>query len=142
MLLENSAAERYPSLSPDGEWLAYESDESGRCEIYVRPFPAFDAIRQVSSAGGHFPVWSAAGDQIYYRQGRALVSVPVNSSDGLAFGPPEVLFESPFDIQNHYFDVSPDGQHFLLLQPAVRGVHELIVVENWFRELKRLVPTD
>ena len=142
MLLENSAAERYPSLSPDGQWLAYESDSSGRTEIYVRPFPAFDAIRQVSSAGGNFPVWGAGGDQIYYRQGRALVSVQVDSHDGLAFGPPEVLFESPFDIQNHYFDVSPDGQHFLMLQPAVRGVHELIVVENWFRELKRLVPTD
>lgn len=142
MLLEHDTTARYPNLSPDGHWLAYQSNTSGRSEIYVRPFPAFDTTYQVSSLGGSFPVWSAAGDQLYYRQGRALVMVPVDTSDGFGFHSPEVLFEGPFDIQNESFDVSPDGQHFLMLQPAVQGVHELIVVENWFSELKRLVPTD
>jgi eukaryotic-like serine/threonine-protein kinase len=141
LLLESAARERYPSLSPDGRWLAYESDSSGRAEIYVRPFPAFDATYQVSSEGGNFPVWGAAGDQIYYRRGRALVSVAIDTSDGFAVASTQVLFDSPFDVENYYFDVAPDGQHFLMLRPAVRGVRELIVVENWFEELKRLVPT-
>jgi serine/threonine-protein kinase len=141
LLLEDAAAERYPSLSPDGRWLAYESDATGRSEIYVRPFPAFDATHQVSSEGGNFPVWSAAGDHLYYRQGRALVAVAVDTRNGFAVAAPEVLFESPFDV-NYYFDVSRDGQHFLMLRPAVRGVPELVVVESWFTELERLAPVD
>ena len=141
LLLEDAAAERYPSLSPDGRWLAYESDATGRSEIYVRPFPAFDATHQVSSEGGNFPVWSAAGDHLYYRQGRALVAVAVDTRNGFAVAAPEVLFESPFDV-NYYFDVSRDGQHFLMLRPAVRGVPELVVVESWFAELERLAPLD
>ena len=138
MLLSSPSAERYPSLSPDGRWLAYESDASGRSEIYVRPYPAMDSTQQLSNAGGSFPVWGSDGRQIYFHQGRALVSVAVDG--GVTFGPPEVLFERSFAVQNYYFDVAPDGEHFLMLRPAVSGVLELIVVENWFEELKQLVP--
>ena len=142
LLLESAARERYPSLSPDGRWLAYESDASGRAEIYVQPFPASDATYQLSSEGGNFPLWSAASDQIYYRRGRAVVAVAVDGSDGFVVASTQVLFSSPFDVGNHYFDVSPDGEHFLMLRPALRGVEELVVVENWFAELERLAPAD
>jgi Tol biopolymer transport system component len=142
LLLESEAAERYPSLSPDGHWLAYESDASGRSEVYVQPVPAFDATHQVSTEGGNFPVWSAGGDRLYYRQGRALIAATIDTSDGFAVAAREPLFESPFDVDNHYFDVAPDGEHFLLLRPPVGGVSELVVVDSWFGELDRLVPTD
>jgi Tol biopolymer transport system component len=140
MILASAASERYPALSPDGGWLAYQSDATGRAEIYVQPVPDFDATHQVSSEGGSFPVWGATGDRLYYRRGPALVVVVIDTSEGFAVGAPEVLIESPFDVENHHFDVARDGEHFRVLRPAVRGVEELIVVEGWFAELERLAP--
>ena len=141
-LVQTPAIERFPRLSPDGRWLAYESDEAGQAEIYIKPYPGLEGKQQVSIDGGNFPVWSSTGEELFYRDGRALVVARIRTNDGLAIGGRKVLFESSFDVLNYFFDVAPDGLTFLMLRPAVAPVDELIVVENWFEELERLVPTD
>ncbi len=140
VLMATPSAERYPTLSPDGRWLAYESDQSGRDEIYVQPYPALDAPRQLSENGGNFPLWNAAGTELYFRRGRALLALPVALDEVASFGQPKVLLESDFGVQNDAFDVTRDGSNFLMLSPAARGIPELVVVENWFSELERLAP--
>lgn len=142
VLVQTPALERFPTLSPDGRWLAYESDEAGQAEIYVKPYPALDGKYQISIDGGNFPVWSSDGNELFYRDGRALVAAQIETNGGLAIAAREVLFESSsFDVLNYYLDVAPDGRHFLMLRPASGTVNELVVVENWFEELERLVPT-
>ena len=108
-------------MSPDGRWLAYESNESGRSEIYVRPFPDVDAGRwQVSTtSGGIEPVWAGSGRELFYRSGAALMTVPIQTDPGFAAGTPEVLFEGQ---EGHYragqqsYDVSPDSERFLMMK--------------------------
>ena len=150
-LLHTMFRERNPSLSQDGRWLAYESNESGRDEIYVRPFPAVDGGRwQVSTGGGIQPVWDRSGRELFYRSGDALMAVPVQTSAGFAAGNPTPLFKGQYVVGpgGRSYDVSPDGQRFLMIKAApVEGAQggppaRIIIVENWFEELKRLVPTN
>ena len=150
-LLHTMFRERNPSLSQDGRWLAYESNESGRDEIYVRPFPAVDGGRwQVSTGGGIQPVWARNGRELFYRSGDALMAVPVQTSSGFAAGNPTPLFKGQYVVGpgGRSYDVSPDGQRFLMIKAGpVAGAQSgsparIIIVENWFEELKRLVPTN
>ena len=137
-LLQGRHNERQPELSPDGRWLAYTSDESGRDEIYVQPFPTLGRKWPVSTGGGTRPRWTRGGRELVYRNGRQMLSVELATSAEFQPGKPRVLFEG--DTEG--FDVTSDGERFLLIRPAeAPEIAELTLVFNWHEELKRLVPT-
>jgi serine/threonine-protein kinase len=136
--------ERAATLSPDGRFIAYQSDESGRDEIYVRPFPKTDGGRwQVSTAGGEEPLWSRGGREIFYRNRSAqMMSVPVAISPAFSAGPPRVLFSTAGYAKspgNRAYDVTPDDQRFVMLRLVVDSAApppaQLVFVDNWLREL-------
>ena len=135
----------YGRLSPDGRWLAYVSDESGRGEVYVRAFPSGDGRRQVSTDGGLEPMWRQDGKELFYlAPDRSLMSVVISGDSALDVGPPARLFETrmslvfnPTYTRNQYV-VSADGQRFLINQPpAVAPSSPITVVVNWQAALKR-----
>jgi len=137
-LTHASFSEQEPTFSPDGHWLAYVSTETGREEIFVRPFPRLDAKWQISSDGGVRPVWAPNGRELYYQNGRALMAVMIQTQAGFVPGTPRRLFEGDF-VNNAWqdYDVAPDGR-FIMLQTAgdVRPP-QLALVHNWSEELKR-----
>jgi hypothetical protein len=144
MLLSTPAAEFRATVSPNGEWLAYQSApaDSQQYDVYVRPFRGSGSPVIVSSGGGIEPRW--AGDrELIYRRGPQVVSVEVVASPGgLVVGREQVLFEID-DYPAHY-DVSSDGKTFLLLRRETSSTdlafREVRIVERWFDELRRLVP--
>ncbi|HKV76236.1 MAG TPA: protein kinase [Gemmatimonadales bacterium] len=141
-LVTSQAAEMVPSLSPDGKWLAYASDESGTAEVYVRPFPNATAARwQVSTAGGTAPRWAHSGKELFFRSGKGeLISVPVSTTPTFNVGQPKVLFSlSPFLMNPgvQTYSVSNDDKRFLMMRETVAGESGLMTVtENWFEELR------
>jgi len=138
--------EAEPRFSPDGRWLAYISDESGRYEIYVQPYPGPGGKWQISTEGGTEPVWNPNGRELFYRSGDKMMAVDIATQHGFSAGTPRMVFEgqyekAPFPISN--YDVSPDGQRFLMLKPvdqAQAAPTQINVVLNWFEELKQKVP--
>jgi TolB protein len=128
--------ESFPRFSPDGRWLAYQSDELGQYEVYVVPYPGPGPTCKVSPAGGAEPRWSADGTALFYRQGsRAMV---VEAADrNFCNARPTLLFEG-LDVM--FWDVSPNGEFFITLEP--REPPTLHLVLNWHEELRRLVPTN
>jgi serine/threonine protein kinase/Tol biopolymer transport system component len=130
-------------FSPDAHWMAYASDESGQMQVYVRPFPGPDRRWQVSPRGGTQPSWSRNGKEIFYRVGNKMMVVDVSGSVDLTLSQPRQLFDQRYVFQNislANYDVSPDGQQFLMVKDET-GSGRLNVVLNWTEELKRLVPT-
>jgi len=133
-------------FSPDGRWIAYRSSDSGRAEIYVRPFQREGGRTQVSTDGGLEPVWSRDGRELFYINGEKTMAVHVQTAAGFSAGSPRVLFTgrylpSPNGVSG--YDISPDGQRFLKIQPTnpEQAVSQINVVINWFEELKRLTGT-
>ncbi len=145
-LVATEFGEMQPTLSPDGRWLAYTSNETGRDEIYVVPFPnAGDAKWVVSTSGGIEPVWSHSGSELFYRNGVGeMVTVPVETEPTFSPGQSEVLFsaaEFRSDVLDPQYDVALDGERFIMIRQAGEGeAGSLILVQNFFEELKRLVP--
>ncbi|MFI5180063.1 MAG: protein kinase [Thermoanaerobaculia bacterium] len=154
-LLNSPFLEESAQISPDGRWLAWDSDESGRLEVYVATFPDLGSRVKVSTEGGTHPQWSPDGRELYYRlsasagvregqrqegQRVRLLAVPIETSPALRAGTPHVLFEGPFFESGHDWAVTPDGKGFVFIResPAVGGPGELRVVLNWSEELKRL----
>jgi eukaryotic-like serine/threonine-protein kinase len=141
-LLATSAQERDPRVSPDGRWLAYQSNTAGRDDVYVASFPSLGSTQLVSIDGGTSPRWAGARE-IVYRRGRQVMSVPVTPSEKLTLGRPTVLFE--LDDLSSQYDVSPDGRTFVMLRRdapragAVPG--QVNLVFNVFEESKRPVPS-
>jgi serine/threonine protein kinase len=139
--------EAYPDFSPDGRWIAYSSLESDRVEVYVRAFPGPGMKQQVSSEGGIHPLWARSGKQLFYRREDQLWVVDVRTDGGFATSKPRLLFEKPgyyIGIPIRDYDLSLDSQRFLMVKREQRKpapVTEMILVQNWFEELKRLVPT-
>jgi Tol biopolymer transport system component len=137
--LDSRFAERYPVFSPDGQWLAYASDESGRWEVYVRPYPGPGGRLQVSIGGGSEPRWSGDGRELYYRTSTEMMAVSVSYENDLDFGRPRVLFSDTYlqpsqvSADVHSYDVSPDGSRFLMIQRSDEGVvdADLRVVTGW-----------
>ena len=150
-LLATMFGERNAEVSPDGRWMAYESDESGREEIYVRPFPDVQGGRwQVSTGGGRQPVWARGGRELFYLmpQGR-IMSVPIQSGPSFVAGNPQRVVDGPYVAPNagRTYDVSPNGDRFLMIKDAAStddtsAPPSIIVVQGWFEELKRRVPVN
>ena len=149
VLLASSYSEAQARFSPDGKWLAYSSDESGRREVYVQSYPALDVRVAVSTEGGSEPIWSADGRRLFYRSSQDIMAVRVSSTSPLEFGNPEKLFADRFvrtqgDNHTHY-DVAGDGRFLLIDGPpgaAASSPIEVEVVLNWTAELKRNLPAD
>ena len=143
-LVATSFLEATPTLSPDGRWLAYSSDESGRREVYVRPFPKTGSAKwQVSTAGGMEPLWSRNGRELFYKaSGQTLDAATVLPGATFAVGKHQVLFSTRG--YEHYwmqrtYDVSPDGSRFVMIRSPKEPPGELIMVENFFEVLKARV---
>jgi serine/threonine-protein kinase len=155
-LLAAPTSEGHPTVSPNGRWVAYASDESGAFEIYVRPFPDVGAGHwQVSTARGGFHAhWSPDGSELFYLEVRdnavAMLAVPVDTGEVFRHGVPTELFTGPYfygseNAAPDVYDVSADGRFLMIKQfeaPDEKQTPEIVIVENWFEELKRLVPTD
>jgi hypothetical protein len=135
--LQTPSAEYQATFSSDGQWVAYSSNESGRSEVYVTSYPDGRIKRKVSRDGGADPRWSADSGRLFYAsRGRVMVVEALDDR----WGPsqPEVFVEAIDAILT--WDVAPDGQSVIALErrPAPR----LHLVQNWFEELKRLVPAN
>ncbi len=145
--LVTPATEGAARFSPDGRWIAYVSDESGRPEIFVQPFPGPGGKWQISTEGGIEPAWNSSGRELFYRNGTRMMAVPVTTQGTFAAGHPTVLFEgsylaSTFPLTGVTYDVTRDGQRFLMVKDETTSATQINVVVNWFEELKRLVPTE
>ena len=143
--LDTAFNERAPRLSPNGQWLAYISDQAGEDGIYVRAFPGGGPVIPISAGLGTEPVWSRDGRELFYRTADQLWVVDVETEAGFTAGSPRTLFEASYqfgfaEVGMPGYDVSLDGQQFLMVRRSAAAGY--IVVENWFEELKRLVPVD
>jgi serine/threonine-protein kinase len=148
-LVQTPFDERNGVVSPDGRWLAYDANDTGTFEIYVRPFP--DVTRGhwlVSTNGGIQPLWSHSGQELFYLAGDgALMRVAVGSGPAWSAGPPAKVLEGRYVVnvgnQGRNYDITADGQRFLMMK--ANGTSEvppqIIVVQHFDEELKRLVPT-
>jgi eukaryotic-like serine/threonine-protein kinase len=148
-LVQTPAVEGRAALSPDGRWLAYESWETGTDEVYVRPFPDVNGGKwQVSTGGGGLAAWARTGEELFYVDPTgALMSVRVGRGATWNASPPQKLLDARYFLQmggSRNYDVSPDGKRFLMIKsadgPATLAPQSLVVVQNWFEELRRLVP--
>jgi len=136
---------QYATVSPDGRWLAYSTNESGSDQVYVRPFPATgDGKWQVSPAGGLEPVWAHSGRELFYRATSGdLVVVDVTVTGAAPrFGSPRALFSIPLDESSdgRHYEVMADDQHIVFIRSAGGSKRQLMVVQNFLEELKRKVP--
>jgi eukaryotic-like serine/threonine-protein kinase len=140
----NESAARF---SPDGRYLAYLSDRTGRQELYVQPFPGPGEPRQVSTDGGTEPVWARNGRELFFKQGEKMMVVDVTLAPAFVASRPRLLFEGRYEVSflvsgMRFYDVSPDGQRFLMVKSDTPTTpRQLHLVVNWFEELKRLVPS-
>jgi serine/threonine-protein kinase len=134
---------RGASVSPDGRWLAHTSDQSGRTEVWVRPYPGPGVPVRVSTNGGVEPVWSRTGHELYYLEGQRVMAVVTGHGPTVGFKPPTWLFDSRYRIfgQPWSYDVSADGRLLMIKQTTeARTSPQVVVVLNWHEELNRLVP--
>ncbi len=132
------AHEGGPNFSPDGSWLAYVSDEQGRYDVYARRLDGTGPTESVSIGGGQEPIWSADGSEIFYRTPSSVMVVDVTWTDGgPAFGRPRVLFEGAFELTRSTqpnYDVTSDGQRFLMVQRSADAATVLHIVTNPWRQ--------
>ena len=152
-LVQSPFTERNGVISPDGRWLAYEANDSGRFEISVRPFPEVSSGHwQVSTGGGTRPLWARSGQELFYASPTgALMRVGVERASSWAATPPTLLVKEgyltiPGGASGRMYDIAPDGQRFLMVKEGggsdqTAAPPQLIVVQHWQEELKRLVPT-
>jgi hypothetical protein len=145
-LIQTPADESVPRFSPDGHWIAYVSDASGRPEIYVQPYPLSAEKWQISTAGGREPVWAPNGSELFYRDGGKLMVADIKTQPSFVAGKPRLLFEGDYEgalASRPNFDISQDGRRFLMLQPAARreAQAEMKILPNWFAEVRRRAPS-
>jgi eukaryotic-like serine/threonine-protein kinase len=139
-LLATAAVEFEGTLSPDGAWLAYTSDDAGRAEVFVQAFPGPGGRWQVSERGTS-PCWSRDGSELYYQDGRAVMAVPVKREPTFALGSPRKLFEQSFRGESETtsnYDVAPDGRFLVVCDTAEESMAQHVnVVLNWTEELRK-----
>ena len=144
-LVQTPFSEISPRFSRDGHWIAFDSNESGRAEIYVQPFPGPGGKLLISTDGGKEPIWSPTGHELFYRNGTKMMAVDIQTQPSFKPSTPKMLFDrNAFFTGSRQWDVAPDGQRFLIVKESERAqsaVSQINVVQNWFEELKRLVPT-
>ncbi len=132
-----TAVTQMPSVSPDGRWLAYASNESGRMEVYVTPLPGPGPKSLVSNAGGEQPLWARNSPELFYRDGARVIAARVVTSPSFAVLRRDVLFEDDYlRMNSSNWDVMPDDQHFVMLKPIDLSA-QLMVVTNWGAEIER-----
>jgi Tol biopolymer transport system component len=136
--------ERAAAFSPNGRWVAYISNRSGRTEVYTTSYPEPGAPISISTSGGTEPAWSPAGGELFFRSGNAMMVVPVRLEPELRIGTPELLFEGPYVGGPYYrnYDVTRDGQRFVMVKSeAEASTARIHVVLNWREELEQLAPS-
>ena len=144
-LLDTPAPEGNPAISPDGNWVAYRSHETGESEVYVAQYPTMQARQSVSTGGGFAPVWSVDGTELFYQNGSQMMVVPVTTGPTLTLGAPEILFDGPYRaFVGRNYDLAPDGR-FLMIALEEAGNEDapppqITVVLNWHQELLERVP--
>jgi Tol biopolymer transport system component len=133
------------TLSPDGRWIAFESDERGRPEVFVREAAeSSEQASQVTTSGGRHPLWSPAGDELFYVDlDGAMMAVDIETDPSFSAGEPHELFRGPylFDRAERPFDISPDGERFLVIRqddslPPL--AFDIVIVEGWADHLSTL----
>ena len=146
-LLQTAIDETAPRFSPDGHWLAYASDESGRSEVFIQPYPGPGGKWQISTEGGTEPMWNPNGRELFYRSGDKMMAVDITTQPPFSAGKPRMLFSGPYlpdwTALGTNYDISPDGRRFLMVKPVDSpdaGPAQINVVLNWFEELKHRVP--
>ena len=138
--------EAAPKFSPDGRWLAYASNESGRFEIYVQPYPGPGGKWPISNEGGMEPVWNPNGRELFYRSDNKMMVVDVETKSGFSASKPRLLFDAgPYLRTSATFpnyDVARDGRFLMLKRSEQQGqaATQINIVLNWFEELKQRVP--
>jgi serine/threonine-protein kinase len=128
----SAAIENMQRLSPDGRWVAFTTDESGRNEVVVQPFPGPGGRIQVSASGGTEPVWSRDGRRLFYRGSGRLMAATIRPGPAFVVASRDAVLEDPYVFAGNphaNYDVMPDGRHFIFLQGATTG--EMMVVSNW-----------
>jgi len=144
--LQSSSNEGGAKVSPDGHWLAYQSDESGRGEVYVRPFPGPGGKSQISTDGGTEPMWSRNGRELFYRSGDKMMAATIETKPVFAAAKPKLLFEGHYLAGTYVlmqnYDVSSDGQRFLMVKASEQETAptQLNLILNWSDELRKRVP--
>jgi Tol biopolymer transport system component len=138
VLLRTPANEALPRISPDNRYVVYQSDISGRWEVYVQPFPDGEGRWQVSVEGGRNPTWSPAGDEIFFVSGNDLMAVEVSLKPAVRVGAPHRLFSGeaigtrlslPTRIES-FFDAAPDGRRFIVVQGVGMGTSDVVLAEG------------
>ncbi|MGD8340112.1 MAG: hypothetical protein PVH89_04985, partial [Gammaproteobacteria bacterium] len=150
LISEENYHENFSSLSPDGNWIAYTSNKTGRYEIYARPYPNVDGReRRVSTNGGVEPLWSPTGDELFYLNDGDAWAVSIETEPEFVARDPVRMFPTPYamsDASRPNWDIHPDGERFLFIGRSTQNANQeraaIVVVENWFEELERRVPVD
>jgi eukaryotic-like serine/threonine-protein kinase len=151
-LVQSKFGDAAAKFSPDGKWVAYCSNESGKPEAFVQRWPGPGPKIQISSEGGTDPLWSQKGDEIFYRNADKMVVVPVSLAGGLKAGKPRLLWEGhyshgmssscgPPGVSSGNYCISTDGQRFLMVKDNDQDVssNKLVVILNWTRTLEGLM---
>ena len=150
LLIESEFCNDFAAVSPDGRSIAYDSNRSGRYEIYVEQYPELGNRQTISTGGGRLPLWSRNGRELFFTSldGRQMFAVPVQTGATLVAGRPHMLFEFAMPAilnGSRPYDIAPDGRFLLIRSGQAEAgsgtASNLIVVQHWFEELKRLVPT-
>jgi Tol biopolymer transport system component len=138
-----------PRFSPDGHWIAYQSEEeTGRFEVYVQPWPGTGGKWQVSPGGGREPVWRRDGKELYYvttffvasaESSGSIMAVPIRTDSGFEFGTPQALFQTSMPVIPFCkYDVSADGQRFLVNSVVGEArANPITLIQNWTAEIKK-----
>jgi Tol biopolymer transport system component len=143
--LQTDSDQTQAQISPNGRWIAYTSNESGQDEVYIQGFPTRGSTRQVSAAGGVQPRWRRDGRELFYlASDQVLMSVPVANEPSISVGRPSALFRTRLDFLGTHapnylagYDVTADGQRFLLIVPPEQPTPPITVVLNWTSALKK-----
>ncbi len=140
--MQTPFSEQKASISPDGRWLAYASDETGQFEVYVIAFPDPGGKTKISTDGGNDPRWSRDGRRLFYRNGRKMMEVAVDYAGGFSPKTPVTLFEGSYEATEFHpgYSVSRDGRFLMVKNPPESLPRQIHVILNWFEEVRRLVP--
>jgi serine/threonine-protein kinase len=152
LLVNGDRCSIFATVSPDGRWIAYTSGtpSTDRFDIYVERYPELGSKQLISTGGGDVAAWSRDGQELFFKSpdGRQLFAVPMQSGTTLVAARPQVLFESAMATSGggyRGYDIAPDGRFLILrssqAEAGIAAASEIVVVQNWFEELKRLVPT-